>query len=82
MADQPGNDLHRYWVAGPGLAKWAKSARPWTALYHHLQKFMPPSEAKATTSRWHFEVFHQHTGSDAYRVEHGGRMRGNRIGPG
>lgn len=43
---------------------------------------MPERQAKATTSAWHYEVFHQRTGSDAYRVEHGGKMRGERIGKG
>lgn len=74
--------LHAYWVTGEGLAKWADDPHPWQALYDHLIKFMPPDKAKRTTSKWHFEVFHQHTGSDAYRVEHGGKMRGKRIGPG
>jgi hypothetical protein len=76
-------ELHAYWTKDPrGLAKWATSPHPWTALYSHLVKFMPPDKAKRTTSAWHFEVLGQHTGSDAYRVEHGGAMRGKRIGPG
>lgn len=75
--------LHRYWVAGPGLAKWANSPHPWTALHAELAKYIHnPTLLDSTTSKWHFEVFHQHTGSDAYRVEHGGTMRGSRIGPG
>lgn len=74
--------LHQYWVAGQGLAKWATSPHPWTALYHHLLKYMSPELAKQTASKWHFEVFHQHTGSDLYRLEHGGKIRGQKIGPG
>jgi hypothetical protein len=71
------------WVAGPGLAKWASSPHPWTALHRQLAKYIrDPHLLDATVSKWHFEVFHQHTGSDAYRVEHGGKMRGERIGPG
>ena len=78
-----GEELHRYWVlSAEGKAKWVTSPHPWTALYNHLVKFMPPAKAKRVTSAWHFEVFHQHTGSDAYRVEHGGKARGRRIGPG
>lgn len=74
--------LHQYWVAGPGLAKWAESPHPWTTLHALLSKYLHGHILDATTSKWHYEVFHQHTGSDAYRVEHGGKMRGNRIGPG
>lgn len=75
--------LHEYWVAGPGLAKWAKSLHLWQTLHDHLAKYIhDPHLLDSTTSKWHFEVFHQHTGSDAYRVEHGGQMRGKRIGPG
>lgn len=75
--------LHQYWVAGPGLAKWAESPHPWTALHAQLARFIhDPHLLNSTTSKWHFEVMHQHTGSDAYRVEHGGKMRGKVIGPG
>jgi hypothetical protein len=87
MASAPakGSDaeaLHRYWVLGPGLAKWAKSPHPWTALHQHLSRYLTGDKLDRTTSAWHFEVFHQHPGSDAYRVEHGGKMRGKKIGPG
>lgn len=75
--------LHAYWVTGAGLKKWATSPHPWQTLHDHLAKYIHnPALLNDTTSRWHFEVFHQHTGSDAYRVEHGGKMRGKRIGPG
>lgn len=74
--------LHQYWVAGPGLAKWASSPHPWQTLHDLLAKYLTGHILDATTSKWHYEVFHQHTGSDAYRVEHGGKMRGKRIGPG
>jgi hypothetical protein len=75
--------LHDYWVHGKGLAKWATSPHPWTALHRHLAKYiLDPDKLNRTVSEWHFEVFHQHTGSDAYRVEHGGKMRGSKIGPG
>lgn len=74
--------LHQYWVAGPGLAKWAGSPKPWTTLHMLLSKYLHGHILDATTSKWHFEVMHQHTGSDAYRVEHGGARRGQRIGPG
>lgn len=74
--------LHQYWVAGPGLAKWAKDPHPWTKLRELLSKYIhDPHLLDSTTSKWHNEVMAP-TGSDAYRVEHGGQMRGKRIGPG
>ena len=88
MVDLPNNptrdQLHRYWTKTPeGLAKWAKSLHPFTALRRHLSKYIhDPHELDATTAKWHFEVFHQHTGSDAYRLEHGGKIRGKKIGRG
>jgi hypothetical protein len=74
-------DLHAYWVAGPGLAKWAKSPHPWTELHRHLSKYLSGPELDATVSKWHNEIFAP-TGSDRYRVEHGGKMRGKVIGRG
>jgi hypothetical protein len=87
MAGKPGKGadedaLHRYWVAGEGLARWAESPHPWTALHRLLSEYLSGAKLDATTSKWHYEVFHQHTGSDAYRAEHGGKMRGKRIGRG
>jgi hypothetical protein len=73
--------LHRYWVAGPGLAKWADSPHPWQALHDHLAKYLSGKKLDETTSKWHNEIMAP-TGSDRYRVEHGGQMRGKRIGPG
>lgn len=74
--------LHAYWTTGPGLAKWAGSPHPWQALHDHLAKFIhDPHVLDATTSKWHNEVMAP-TGSDRYRVEHGGKMRGKKIGPG
>lgn len=74
--------LHLYWTVGPGLAKWAESPHPWQTLHDLLSKYLSGHTLDATTSKWHFEVLHQHTGSDAYRVEHGGKMRGKVIGKG
>lgn len=75
-----GEAFHRYWVYGEGLAKWAGSPHPWRALRNHLAKYLSGHELDATTSKWHNEIMAP-TGSDRYRVEHGGRMRGHRIGP-
>lgn len=49
--------LHKYWTAGPGLAKWVDSPHPWTALYHHLLKYIKdPDFAKRTAAKWFHEV--------------------------
>lgn len=76
--------LRLYWTKNPeGLAKWADKPHPWTALREQLAKYIHnPEELNRVTSAWHFSVFHQHTGSDAYRIEHGGQKRGSKIGPG
>ncbi len=54
----PGHDeLHHYWTKGEGLAKWAGSPHPWTALYHHLLKYVGSERAKRMAAQWHHEVF-------------------------
>lgn len=69
-----GNDnLKRYWTRGPGLAKWAASPHPWTALYNHLVKYMNPAMAKRVTSQW----FH-----DTFGIWSGERKGDNPFGPG
>jgi hypothetical protein len=79
----PGHDeLHHYWTAGPGLAKWADSPKPWTTLREHLLKYMPPEEATKAASAWFIDVFHFAAGSDMNRVTHGQPPRGKRVGPG
>jgi hypothetical protein len=56
-ADHDGSNLKQYWTKGPGLAKWAKSPHPWTALYNHLKKYMPAGKAKRVASQWFHDVF-------------------------
>lgn len=51
-----GDRLHRYWTTGEGLAKWRANPHPWTALYHHLRKYLPDNEAKRTATVWFHEV--------------------------
>ena len=90
MADtNPGDgnadQLHRYWVAGPGLAKWKTKPRPWTALYkqlHRPDRIANEMMAKATASKWFREVFGYASGSDLHRVNSGKPPRGKVIGPG
>jgi phage portal protein BeeE len=75
-------ELHKYWVAGPGLAKWRASPQPWTSLYHHLLKYLPDGEAKRTAAEWFHQVFGFWPGSDLNRVTHGKPPRGHKVGPG
>lgn len=77
-----GNQLKHYWTTGEGLAKWAASPHPWTSLYHHLVKHMPPEKAKRVASEWFHEHFGFWPGSDTNRVMHGKPPRGERVGPG
>lgn len=50
--------LKHYWTRDPrGLAKWADTPHPWTALYHHLVKFLGPERAKRVASQWFHDVF-------------------------
>lgn len=67
-----GARLKWYWTKGPGLAKWATKAHKWTALYHHLLKYMPPGKAKRTAAAW----FHSALG---YWPGQAGK---NKVGPG
>jgi hypothetical protein len=54
----PGHQLHEFWTKNPkGLAKWADKPHPWTALYHHLRKYIHnDDEAKATAAKWFHDV--------------------------
>lgn len=79
----PGHDeLHHYWVAGPGLAKWAGSPKPWTTLVALLVRHVGPEKAKVYASRWFIEHFGFAAGSDKNRVMHGHKPRGHLVGPG
>lgn len=65
--------LRTYWVTGSGREKWVHDPHPWTALYHHLLKFMNPGEAKRTAAQW----FH-----DALGYWPGDQKGKNPVGPG
>lgn len=65
--------LKIYWTKGPGLAKWADDPHPWTALYHHLLKYLTPDLAKRTAAQW----FH-----DAKGYWPGDQKGKNPVGPG
>ncbi|WP_341719947.1 hypothetical protein QQG74_09675 [Micromonospora sp. FIMYZ51] len=67
------NNLRRYWLHGPGLAKWATKPHPWTALYQHLRKHVGSARAKRIASQW----FKDHFG---YWPGH--RKGANKTGPG
>jgi hypothetical protein len=65
--------LKSYWTKGEGLAKWATSPHPWTALRDHLAKYMSPERADQTASQW----FH-----DTLGYWPGERKGSNPVGPG
>lgn len=68
-----GMRLKQYWTRGEGLAKWAGSAHPWTALYKHLNDHMPAGKAKRTAAAWFHSVF---------GIWPGERKGKNPVGPG
>lgn len=49
--------LKWYWTKGPGLAKWAKSPHPWTALKRHLRGKVPATYIDRVVSAWFEDVF-------------------------
>jgi hypothetical protein len=62
-SDRDGEELHEYWTRGEGLAKWADSPHPWTALYGHLRKYIGDDDkARRTASQWYHDVFHRWPG--------------------
>jgi hypothetical protein len=79
----PGHDeLHHYWVAGPGLAKWEHAPKPWTTLVALLTPHVGLERAKVYASRWFIERKGYSAGSDINRVVHGKPPRGDKVGPG
>jgi hypothetical protein len=80
------DELHHYWVAGPGLAEWRGSPTPFTTLVdllvEHVKPPRPLSTYKKWAAAWMHEVFGYWPGSDRNRVEHGHPPRGHRVGPG
>lgn len=65
--------LKWYWVAGPGLKKWAASPHPYTALKRHLRGKVPAPFLDATVAAWFHFVFH---------IWPGERKGKNPLGPG
>jgi hypothetical protein len=73
-----GAAFKRYWIYGPGRARW----NTWTELRDHLLKHIPPEEAKKTAARWFRERFGFWPGDDLNRVRQGKAPRGKRVGRG
>lgn len=79
----PGHErLHFYWTKGAGLKRWITSRHQWTKLKRLLEKHVGPERAKRFAAKWVHEVTGFWPGSDAHRVEEGGKPRGHKIGPG
>lgn len=56
--DRIAREGRKYWTRNPkGLAKWARKAHPWTALYRHLVTKMNPETARRLTSSYFKAVF-------------------------
>jgi hypothetical protein len=52
--------LKWWWTKGPGLARWARTAHPWTSLRRQLGEHITdksPAVIDAITSAWYREVF-------------------------
>ncbi|WP_382307308.1 hypothetical protein [Herbiconiux sp. UC225_62] len=49
--------LKWYWTKGPGLAKWATSPHPYTALKRHLRGKVPAAYLDQTVAQWFHDVF-------------------------
>jgi hypothetical protein len=45
--------INRYWLSGPGLAKWATSAHPWTTLRDLLLAYMSKAKADGLASEYY-----------------------------
>lgn len=74
----PANDykarkLEHYWTRGPGLARWAGAAHPWTTLVALLSEHMSPHHAKGLASTYFHKVF---------GIWPGERKGDNPVGPG
>lgn len=70
-ANKIGNaaELQRYWTKNPeGLAKWATSRTPFTALVAELTKYVTDPEGLAAT--YYHAVFHKWPNQ---KPKHGGR---------
>jgi hypothetical protein len=50
-------ELNTYWTAGPGLAKWRDSPRPWTALHALLLQYMSDAKARGLATEYYMRVF-------------------------
>lgn len=78
MADlNPGDGnawrLKEYWTRGPGLARWANNAHPWTTLVALLTKHVGPARAKGLASNYFKATFGYWPGE---------RKGTNPVGPG
>lgn len=70
----PGDgELKKYWVRGPGLARWSTSPHPWTTLVNLLTKHVGRRRAERMASAWFKLVF---------GIWPGERKGSNPVGPG
>ncbi len=62
------NNLREFFTRNPkGLARWAKKAHPWTALYRILRRHVGSERAKRIASAWFHRVFGYWPGDRRHR---------------
>lgn len=66
-------ELNRYWTSGPGLARWAGDAHPYTKLRDLLMRYMGKRQAEGLAASYFRRVF---------GIWPGERMGSNKNGPG
>ncbi len=64
-------DLNEYWLAGPGLTKWADSSTPWRSLRGLLLEHMSIAKANGLASEYFMLHFGYAAGSKQHRQRGG-----------
>jgi hypothetical protein len=63
--------LNSYWLAGPGLARWADSPSPWRTLRTQLLQYMSIGKANGLASEYFIAHFGYAAGSKEHRKRGG-----------
>lgn len=67
-----GSNLKTYFTKNPkGLARWADSPHPWTALYNLISQHVDPDRAKRIAAQWYHDVFGKWPGSKGVHASEG-----------
>lgn len=69
-----GEELHKFWTRGEGLARWVDEPQPWYALRDELAEHITDPELLAeTTTRWYHDVFSRYPNSGHSKQGKGSR---------